>query len=262
MNLKGWLSALLITGALFGSAGADVYVKNKLFEGQVSGSGSSTMVDAKAMLEALGVEGFDLQGSTLVVNEQTLTLQGGLVSLKALSEAIGAKVLVNSELGTIDVYQDTSKQVAAEPSPSVSRSAPGEVKGYTPTAMQKGVWLTDWEAAKAQAQRTNKPILINFTGSDWCGWCIRLKEEVFSQDAFKNWAGQKVVLFEADFPRQKALAPNLQAQNEQLASQFQITGYPSIIFVDGNGKQLGPRYGYQAGGPEAWIKGAEQCMGR
>ncbi|MCA9777431.1 MAG: thioredoxin family protein, partial [Candidatus Eremiobacteraeota bacterium] len=67
--------------------------------------------------------------------------------------------------------------------------------------MQPGVWLTDWEAAKAQAQRTNKPILINFTGSDWCGWCIRLKKEVFSQEEFKSWAGQKVVLFEADFPR-------------------------------------------------------------
>ena len=80
--------------------------------------------------------------------------------------------------------------------------------------MQKGVWLTDWEAAKAQAQRSNKPILINFTGSDWCGWCIRLKQEVFSQDAFKNWAAQKVVLFEADFPRKKALPPNLQAQNQ------------------------------------------------
>lgn len=262
MKFKGWLSAFLITGALMASAGADVYVKNKLFEGQVSGSGSSTLVDAKAMLEALGVDGFDLQGNTLVVNEQTLTLDGGLVSLKALSEAIGAKVLINSELGTIDVYQDTGKQVAAEPSASLSNSAPGEVKGYTPAAMQKGVWLTDWEAAKAQAQRSNKPILINFTGSDWCGWCIRLKEEVFSQDAFKNWAAQKVVLFEADFPKRKALPPNLQAQNQQLAQQFQISGYPSIIFSDGNGKQLGPRYGYQEGGPEAWIKGAEQCMGR
>jgi len=262
MKFKGWLSAFLITGALMASAGADVYVKNKLFEGQVSGSGSSTLVDAKAMLEALGVDGFNLQGNTLVVNEQTLTLDGGLVSLKALSEAIGAKVLINSELGTIDVYQDTGKQVAAEPSASLSSSAPGEVKGYTPAAMQKGVWLTDWEAAKAQAQRSNKPILINFTGSDWCGWCIRLKEEVFSQDAFKNWAAQKVVLFEADFPKRKALPPNLQAQNQQLAQQFQISGYPSIIFSDGNGKQLGPRYGYQEGGPEAWIKGAEQCMGR
>lgn len=262
MNLKAWFSAVLLTGALLGTAGADVYVKNKLFEGQVSGSGSSTMVDAKAMLEALGVEGFDLQGNTLVINDQTLTLDGGLVSLKALSAAIGAKVLVNPELGTIDVYQDPGKQVAAEPSPAVSGSSSGQVKGYAPTGMQPGVWLTDWEAAKAQAQRTNKPILINFTGSDWCGWCIRLKKEVFSQEEFKSWAGQKVVLFEADFPRQKALPPNLTAQNEKLAQQFQISGYPSIIFVDGNGKQLGPRYGYQEGGPAAWIKGAEQCMGR
>lgn len=261
MKLKVWFSTALLTGVLLGNALADVYVKNKLFEGQVTGTGSATMVEARAMLEALGVEKFDLQGDQLAINAQTLRLEGGLVSLKALAEALGAKMLVNSELGTIDVYQDTGKQLAAA-APTASGKSSDGVKGYAPAAMQKGVWLTDWEAATAEAKRSNRPILINFTGSDWCGWCIRLKEEVFVTDAFKNWAGQKVILMEADFPRKKALPPHLTAQNQQLAQRYQISGYPSIIFVDAGGNQLGPRYGYQEGGPEAWIQGAEKCIGR
>ncbi|MFA7483387.1 MAG: thioredoxin family protein [Vulcanimicrobiota bacterium] len=259
MKLSHWILTLLIAGFLAASAWADVYVKNKLFEGRVAGTGSGTLVEASVMLEALGVEGYEIEGEQLTVNEQSFALQDGLVSLKALAEAVGAKFLVNAALGTIDVYQDTGKRTAVTEVTSTPDNS-GAVKGYTPNSLQKGVWLTDWEAATAEAKRANKPILINFTGSDWCGWCIRLKKEVFETEAFKNWAGQKVVLMEADFPRKKALAPNLAAQNQQLAQRYQISGYPSIIFVDGGGNQLGPRYGYQEGGPEAWIKGAEQCM--
>jgi thiol-disulfide isomerase/thioredoxin len=261
MKSWNWFSALLVISFLTTAAWADVYVKNKLFEGQVTGSGVSTLVDAKAMLEALGVDDFDLQGGQLTVNDQTLSLEGGLVSLKALSDAVGAKVLINSQLGTIDVYKEPGNRVAAAPDQAQGSSSSGAIKGYTPTP-QGGVWLTDWEKATAEAKRSNKPILINFTGSDWCGWCIRLKKEVFVTDTFKSWAAQNVILMEADFPRQKALPPNVATQNQQLSQRYQITGYPSILFVGADGNPLGPRYGYQEGGPEAWIKGAEQTMKR
>ena len=62
-------------------------------------------------------------------------------------------------------------------------------------------WGTDWEAAKAKAKTENKPILINLTGSDWCGWCIKIEKEVFSSKEFKEFAAKHLILMEADFPK-------------------------------------------------------------
>src|SRR6188768_1537543 len=77
-------------------------------------------------------------------------------------------------------------------------------------------WLEDFEKAKAQAKAENKKILLDFTGSDWCGWCIKLDKEVFSQQAWKDYAAKNLVLVELDFPRKKELAPEIKAQNEKL----------------------------------------------
>ena len=245
---------LMLAGMLTASAWAHVYVKNKIFQGGTAGSGSSTLVEVKPMLEALGVSEYRLEGGQLVVGESTLALEGEMVSLKALVDALGARILLNPELGTIDVYQGGDKPIAL-----AEESAPSKVAqpGYEPTYAKQGVWLTSWDEATRESQRRNKPILINFTGSDWCGWCIRLKEEVFSTEPFKAWASKEVVLFEADFPRQTPLAENLQAQNQQLAQKFGIRGYPSIVFSDSKGNEIGSRYGYDEGGPAVWIKGAE-----
>src|SRR5690606_17786206 len=119
--------------------------------------------------------------------------------------------------------------------------------------------LTDFEAAKATAKKEGKVILADFTGSDWCGWCIKLKEEVFDTPEFKEWAAEKVVLLELDFPRKTELAAELKAQNQGLAKQYGIEGYPTILFLDADGRELG-RYGYDAGGPEPWIAKAETMM--
>ena len=73
--------------------------------------------------------------------------------------------------------------------------------------------------------------MMFFTGSDWCGWCIRLQKEVFFKEDFKKWAQENVVLLELDFPRRKALAPDIKAQNTKLQSQFAIRGYPTVWFV-------------------------------
>jgi len=113
-------------------------------------------------------------------------------------------------------------------------------------------WLTDFPAAKATAKAENKVVLLNFTGSDWCGWCIRLRSEVFSQAEFDAYANDHLVLVEADFPRGKAQPAELQQANAALARQFHITGYPTLVVLDGDGNQLGT-LGYQAGGPQAFI---------
>jgi thioredoxin-related protein len=129
----------------------------------------------------------------------------------------------------------------------------------SPVVAQDGEWITDFELAKATARKEGKAILANFTGSDWCGWCIRLKDEVFSKPEFKEWAAKKVVLLELDFPKKTQLAEELAKQNQRLKAEFGIKGYPTILFLDADGKKLG-EYGYDKGGPANWIKNAEAKM--
>jgi|SRR5690606_40370081 len=110
--------------------------------------------------------------------------------------------------------------------------------------------------------------MLFFTGSDWCGWCIRLQKEVFKTPEFTSWAKDNVVLVELDFPRRKQLAPEIRQQNMQLQQSFGVQGYPTVWFAratkkDGkvNFEQLG-RTGYVAGGPAAWLGGANQMLGK
>lgn len=129
------------------------------------------------------------------------------------------------------------------------------------SAAEESSWLTDPAAASAAAKQANRPILADFTGSDWCGWCIRLKKEVFDTPEFKAWATKNVVLLEVDFPRKKAQKPSEKTRNQALAEKYGIEGYPTIVLMDAAGKELG-RLGYQRGGPEAWIAAAEKALGR
>ena len=115
-------------------------------------------------------------------------------------------------------------------------------------------WTSDFAAAKKQATESKKDLLMDFTGSDWCGWCIKLDKEVFSQDAFKAGVKETLVLVELDYPRDKSkLSEETKKQNEELAKKYPVSGYPSIILADSDGKPYAAT-GYQAGGPEAYVK--------
>jgi thioredoxin-related protein len=115
-------------------------------------------------------------------------------------------------------------------------------------------WTEDFAAAKKQAAEENKHLLINFTGSDWCGWCIKLKEEAFDHDAFKEGVADKFVLVELDYPRDSSkLSEATIEQNDKLKDQYMIRGYPTIIATDAEGKPYATT-GYQPGGPEAYVK--------
>ena len=129
----------------------------------------------------------------------------------------------------------------------------------TPLLAQESSWLTNFEEAKATAKKEKKVILADFTGSDWCGWCIKLKEEVFSKPEFTAWAKDKVVLLELDFPKKTKLAPELEKQNQELKKKFSIQGYPTVLVLDAEGNKLG-ELGYQPGGPEAWTKKADEVI--
>ena len=120
-------------------------------------------------------------------------------------------------------------------------------------------WTTDFEAAKKLAATRNVPILADFSGSDWCGWCIKLDREVFSKPTFQAYASTNVVLFLADFPSHKELPAAVKAQNEKLAEEYGVRGFPTVLLLDATGKVLG-RTGYQAGGPEAYVKHLKQLL--
>ncbi len=109
----------------------------------------------------------------------------------------------------------------------------------------EAVWLTDYEAAKKQAAAEKKPILMFFTGSDWCGWCQKLHEDVLDKDEFQAFAKDGVVLLELDFPRTKQLSADLKKQNDALNKKFRIDGYPTMVLVDSDGeKELDRTVGY------------------
>jgi protein disulfide-isomerase len=118
-------------------------------------------------------------------------------------------------------------------------------------------WQTDLKKAQEEAKTGNKLLLVDFTGSDWCGWCIRLNKEVFSQPEFKAYAEKNLVLLEIDFPRRKTLSDELKKQNEQLATQYRIEGFPTIVVLNGQGKMVG-ELGYMEGGPSAFIAELEK----
>ena len=120
-------------------------------------------------------------------------------------------------------------------------------------------WLTDYAKALAQAKTQNRAVLIDFTGSDWCGWCMKLDREVFSLEDFKSYAAQKLVLLKIDFPRRKALPATETAQNQKLASQFKIQGFPTIVVLKPDGTKAG-ELGYLPGGPKAFIAELEKVV--
>lgn len=119
------------------------------------------------------------------------------------------------------------------------------------------LWQTDLPKAQAQAKTEKKLVLLDFTGSDWCGWCIKLNKEVFSQTEFIEYAKKNLVLVEVDFPRKKQLSATQKQANEALGKQFKIQGYPTIIVLNGEGKKVG-ELGYQPGGPKAFVAELEK----
>lgn len=94
-------------------------------------------------------------------------------------------------------------------------------------ANQEG-WLVNLDEAYAQSKKTGKPIMANFTGSDWCGWCKRLSAAVFVHDEFKTWAKKNVILLELDFPRAKSIPAEIRTQNANLQQSFGVRGYPTV----------------------------------
>ncbi|MCE2789736.1 MAG: thioredoxin family protein [Saprospiraceae bacterium] len=143
----------------------------------------------------------------------------------------------------------------------------GQSKTATPTADKQEItrytpenegWLVDIDEAFEISKKSGKPIMANFTGSDWCGWCKRLTADVFSKEELKKWAAQHVVLLELDFPRRKTIPQEIVAQNQSLQQAFKVTGYPTVWVFNLQKDPATKQYSIEALGKTGYMKSCEE----
>ena len=121
--------------------------------------------------------------------------------------------------------------------------APEKAKGFT----------EEFEAAKKAASAFKQPVFAFFTGSDWRGWCVKLRSEVLDTMEFAKFAADNLILFEADYPREKKQSDSVKKQNESLAAKYGVEVFPTVLLLDAEGKLLA-KAGYEPGGAEAYVK--------
>ncbi|HEV7405496.1 MAG TPA: thioredoxin family protein [Chthoniobacteraceae bacterium] len=116
-------------------------------------------------------------------------------------------------------------------------------------------WTDDFDKAVEKAKAEKKNVLLDFTGSDWCGFCLKLDKEVFATPKFKAWAQKNVVLVQVDFPHTKKLSAKVTKQNAALEAKYPAGGYPTIVIINPDGNALVKKVGYNPGsGPDAFLE--------
>ena len=119
-------------------------------------------------------------------------------------------------------------------------------------------WSTSYEEGQQEAKANNKLVLLDFTGSDWCGYCKHMQAEIFSKPQFQDYAAKNLVLVELDFPRFKQQSDAVRKQNMKLASEYDVEAFPTLIVLSPEGKPVANIMGYIEGGPEPLITALEK----
>jgi protein disulfide-isomerase len=164
------------------------------------------------------------------------------------SEAEQQQALANAE------YHAKIINAPAAPSP------PDESRPRSPSAAHASdlTWSADFSRALVQAKADGKMVLLDFTGSDWCSWCIKFDHDVLSTDQFAAYAQNKLELVRVDFPRTQPQSDALKQANQALARRYNVSGYPTFVLVNYAGNELGRQVGYAQGGPGAFISELEK----
>ena len=119
-------------------------------------------------------------------------------------------------------------------------------------------WTDDYDAALRWATAQKKLVLVDFSGSDWCGWCKELNNEVFDTDEFRAGAKDKYILLMIDTPRdQSLLSETAKKQNPELVEKYRVEDFPTVLLLDAQGEELF-RTGYEKGGPVKYLKMLEE----
>lgn len=120
-------------------------------------------------------------------------------------------------------------------------------------------WHDDFKDAEKLAKKDHKPLLLFFTGSDWCGWCKKMNQEIFNSQDFYEMMERKFIFVEIDFPMRKNLPSEITSQNSELKKQYEVKGFPTIIILDPTGSKL-LEVGYRPGGGKAFAEYLQQQL--
>lgn len=198
--------------------------------------------------------------TTVTATDIYFTYAKGMANVKlskldpALQKHFGYNPKKASEVEQKQTAANTQYRIQAINQPS-SRPPADEGTAQPTSAGQASElsWGTDLPTALNQARSENKMVLIDFTGSDWCGWCIKFDHDVLSTDKFAGYAKSKLVLVKLDFPHHKPQSDALKRANQELATRYHVDGFPTYVLLNFAGKELGRQVGYAAGGPDAFI---------
>ena len=199
---------------------------------------------------------------------------GGLGLLDSVAAGVGVddvepddvvpRTAAVSEAERIAALEDRARQdrggARSTRQPANTGAAPARSSG----SLASGRWHAPQaqSRAEAEARRHGKPIMIFFTGSDWCGWCMRLDEEVLSTSEFRTWSRENVVLVKADFPHHRELSAAEEQAADRLSKTYKIEGFPTVVFVNEIGGPAIGTLGYQEGGAQAWLQSADRILAR
>lgn len=140
----------------------------------------------------------------------------------------------------------------------VSRASSRPLAGESTVQAEGLTWSLDFSQALARLKTGNKMVLVDFTGSDWCPWCVKFDKDVLSTGKFAAYAENNLVLVLADFPRHTAQSGALKQANRELADKFHVSGYPTLLVLNSAGQEIGRQAGYSPGGPDAFIAKLEK----
>lgn len=165
-------------------------------------------------------------------------------------------LLAAALLAGVCLAQDSVPAAKLMPGPvAEAAKAAAEKPAIATAGAVLGQWTMDAEAALALAKKEGKPLFLNFTGSDWCGWCKLMDGRVFSQSAWQAYAKDSLVLVWIDFPRNKALVPEaLVTKNKALMEKYGVQGFPTYVVLSPEGKELGRLGASQSATPENFIE--------
>jgi thiol-disulfide isomerase/thioredoxin len=182
-----------------------------------------------------------------------------MVAVAAISLAAVVLVRMRPPAST-----ETPPPAAPEAPPAAEPAAvPEPAKGPAATeGAAPGEWTMDLAAAKALAAETGRPLFLNFTGSDWCGWCRLMDKQVFSHGDWQAYAKERLVLVWIDFPRDKSLVPEaLVPQNDQLLREFEVGGFPTYVLLDSDGQtRLGQTGASRDATPKSFIETLDNLL--
>lgn len=130
------------------------------------------------------------------------------------------------------------------------------------TSPAKGLWQTDFTAALEEARNLGRPIVLEFTGSDWCPPCMALAKEVLETKPFADRFSGAAVLVKLDFPRRSPQDPAVAQQNRALATRFNIESFPTFVILDQNGREVARQSGYQRGGGARFLDWLESSLAK